>query len=147
MLDGVMVVNLYTGATPHSIAAILPAQGLAHAQAFRRPEAIAAISGLTWATPLRCSRLREWITRQTCPAERCSIPSTGLLTLLSLDLTVRETKSYSNLPRLSHSGSCAFLFLVFVSFANPRSSADRIPVYFNSFKPPPGLLPNGFMFT
>lgn len=55
MLDGVVVVNLYTDATPHSIAAILPALGLAHAQAFlqleeiNRAEAIAALSGLTWA--------------------------------------------------------------------------------------------------
>lgn len=60
LIDGVMVVNLYTDATPQSIAPILPAQGLAHAQVFmrseeiNRAEAIAAIAGKTSTLYLSC---------------------------------------------------------------------------------------------
>lgn len=47
LIDGVMVVNLYTDAIPHSLAAIIPAQNLAHTQAFLRPEDINRAEAIT----------------------------------------------------------------------------------------------------
>lgn len=54
-MDPIAEVNLFTDATPHSIAAIIPALDIAHARAFDAPEEInyaemaAAIDGLVWA--------------------------------------------------------------------------------------------------
>lgn len=55
LMDPIAEVNLYTDATPNSIAAIIPALDMAHARAFDQTEEInfaemaAAIDGLTWA--------------------------------------------------------------------------------------------------
>lgn len=55
LLNAPMTVNLFTDATPHSVAAIIPSLNLCYAQAFLTPEeinraeAVAALRGLSWA--------------------------------------------------------------------------------------------------
>lgn len=49
LMDGPMAVNLFTDATPHSVAAILPSMGISMAQAFQHPEEINRAEALGWA--------------------------------------------------------------------------------------------------
>lgn len=56
LLKGLIPVSLYTDATPHSVAAIIPTLNMSFAQAFETPEeinraeAIAVLLGLQWAS-------------------------------------------------------------------------------------------------
>lgn len=72
LMDPIAEVNLYTDATPNSIAAIIPSLDVAHARAFDCPEEInfaemaAAIDGLTWAaTELRDTHIRLYTDNAT----------------------------------------------------------------------------------
>lgn len=76
LMDTPMTINLFTDATPHSIAAIIPSLGMSFAQALKRPEdinraeAIAALVGLNWA----CEELVD--THITLNVDNASVFST-----------------------------------------------------------------------